>query len=348
LRKTCRPDRAGDGPIGRAGRLGVYDKFICVVPYMDRVKVPLPGMELGHVNVYVLRCGDGYALVDAGIATFDAAVGLLRGLRELGVKPWEVARVFVTHFHADHSTLLALLSQMAPAEYYVGEAELKYVGSDFDRFLAELFAEYARQGMPSGLLEEARKVAPMVRFRKAFEEIWRLPWRPVRDGERLPCGLRALWTPGHTPGHTVYVGDGFAFTGDHVLPKITPNISYWYKIEGYDPLGEYLKSLAKARGLGVGYPAHGDPIADLDGRISEIERHHAERLAEVEAALAGGPMTAFEVARRIRWDVGPFDGLDVYNKFFAVGEALSHLVHLERRGLAESREIDGVVYWRRP
>jgi hypothetical protein len=59
-------------------------------------------------------------------------------------------------------------------------------------------------------------------------------------------------------------------------------------------------------------------------------------------------MTAFEVARRIRWDVGPFDGLDVYNKFFAVGEALSHLVHLERRGLAESREIDGVVYWRRP
>ncbi|MGC9171132.1 MAG: MBL fold metallo-hydrolase [Thermoproteus sp.] len=314
---------------------------------MDRVKVPLPGMELGHVNAYVLRCGDGYALVDVGIATYDAAVGLLRGLRELGVRPWEITRVFVTHFHADHSTLLSLLSHIAPAEYYIGEAEFRHVASDFDRFLSELFSEYLRQGVPKDLVEGAQKVAPMVRFRKAFEEIWGLPWRLVRDGEGLPCGLRALWTPGHTPGHIVYVGDGFAFTGDHILPKITPNISYWYKIEGYDPLGEYLRSLSKSRGLGLGYPAHGEPIADLDGRIREIERHHEERLAEIEAILAEGPMTAFEVARRVRWDIGPFDGLDVYNKFFAVSEALSHLVHLEFVGRAESREANGVVYWRR-
>lgn len=312
-----------------------------------RIKVPLPGMELGHVNAYLLDCGDGYALVDVGLATYDAAVGLLKGLREAGVPPSRITRVFVTHYHADHITLLQLLSQLTSADYYIGEAELKAVGSNFDEFLANLFSEFARQGAPTALLEEAKRVAPMVRFRKAFEDIWQLEWKGVRDGEQLPCGLKAMWTPGHTPGHIVYVAKGGAFTGDHVLPKITPNISYWYKIEGYDPLGEYLKSLAKTKGLGVGYPAHGDAIFDLDARIDEILRHHEERLAEVEAILADGPMTAYEVARRIKWDVGPFDQLDVYNKFFAIGEALSHLVHLEFRGRARSMEHNGIVYWSR-
>ncbi|MEL9990167.1 MAG: MBL fold metallo-hydrolase [Thermoproteus sp.] len=312
---------------------------------MRRIKVPLPGMELGHVNVYVVECGDGYGLIDVGIATYDAAVGLLKGLREAGIRPWDVTHIFLTHFHADHSTLLSLLSQIAPAEYYIGEAELN-VGSDFDGFLNELFSEYIRQGAPSGFVEEAKRVAPMVRFKKAFEDIWRLDWRKVRDGEDLPCGLKAVWTPGHTPGHTVYVEGRRVYTGDHILPKITPNISYWYKIEGYDPLGEYMRSLLKTKGLGVGYPAHGEVIEDLDSRIDEILKHHEERLAEVESALRGGPLTAYEVARRIRWDIGPFDGLDVYNKFFAVGEALAHLVHLESVGRVESFERDGVVYWR--
>lgn len=313
---------------------------------MRRIRVPLPGMELGHVNSYLVECEDGLALIDVGLATYDGAVGLLRGLRELGARPQDITRVFVTHYHADHITLLSLLSQITEAEYYIGERELS-IGSNFDGFLRGLFEEFERHGAPKAFLEEVKKVAPMVRFRKAFEDVWQLPWIPVRDGESLPCGLRAVWTPGHTPGHTVYVRGAAAFTGDHILPKITPNISYWVKIEGYDPLGDYLKSLAKVRGLGaMGYPAHGDPIQDLDKRIDEILEHHRERLAEVAEILARGPKTAFEVAREVSWDIGQFDSLDVYNKFFAVGETLSHLVHLEFEGVAEGREEGGVVVWR--
>jgi hypothetical protein len=50
-----------------------------------RLKIPLPGMELGHVNVYVLRCGDGYGLIDVCLATYDAALLLARGLKSLGI-----------------------------------------------------------------------------------------------------------------------------------------------------------------------------------------------------------------------------------------------------------------------
>jgi len=317
-----------------------------------RIRVPLPGMELGHVNAYLGECGSAgeYYLVDVGLATYEAALGLLNGLRELGVRPSEISFVFITHFHADHITLLQLLSRLTSAKYYIGEADLRIVGSDFDRYARGILDAYGRHGVPGDLLESFRKLVPMVRFRGAFEDVWKLEWHAVRDGEELPCGLRAIWTPGHTPGHTVYAFPGGAYLGDHVLPKITPNIS-WEGAEGryYDPLGSYLESLRKVRGLGAGLPAHGDAIPCIDSRVDELLRHHEARLREILKVI-DEPMTAYEVARRIRWDMGTgeFDSFDAYNKFFAVGEALSHLRHLEGLALAEELEGPGaVVLWRR-
>ncbi len=56
------------------------------------------------------------------------------------------------------------------------------------------------------------------------------PDRFVADGERLPIAgrdVRAIWTPGHTPGHLCLhdAAAGVLLTGDHLLPRITPNIS---------------------------------------------------------------------------------------------------------------------------
>jgi len=85
--------------------------------YFSRIKVPLPGMELGHVNVYVLKCGDGFGLIDVGLATYEAALALLRGLKTLGIRPQEVAKVFLTHFHADHITLAQFLAEVASPDF---------------------------------------------------------------------------------------------------------------------------------------------------------------------------------------------------------------------------------------
>ncbi|WNI21439.1 MBL fold metallo-hydrolase [Streptomyces sp. ITFR-16] len=67
------------------------------------------------------------------------------------------------------------------------------------------------------------------------------------DGESgfLP-GRRALakWTPGHTSGHLCFVlpDDEVVFTGDHLLPRISPNIGS-YSLRPDDILGTYLDSL---------------------------------------------------------------------------------------------------------
>ena len=307
-----------------------------------RLRLPLPGMELGHVNVYLVKCSDGYGLVDVGLATYDSALALLRGLKQLGVRPGEITKVFVTHFHADHITLAQFLAEVSSPDFHIGEGEISRVASSFDD-LAKMYAEeYKRHGAPAEVAEAFLKVHPMSRFRKSFEDVWRLQWRSVRDGEGLDCGLRAISTPGHTPGHTVYAAEHGIFTGDHVLPKITPNIS-WYPIPGFNPLKEYLKSLKKVATNKRGYPAHGDEIGNLALRTEELVRHHEERLREVMAVLRE-PMTTYQVAQKISWDAGPFEQFDVYNKIFAIGEAYSHLLYLEEAGLVRRVEKDQ-VYW---
>ncbi|AFA39330.1 Zn-dependent hydrolase, including glyoxylase [Pyrobaculum oguniense TE7] len=310
----------------------------------SRLRLPLPGMELGHVNVYVVKCSDGYGLIDIGLATYEAALSLLRGLKALGIKPSDVTKVYVTHYHADHITLAQFLAEVASPDFHIGEGELRHVASSFEE-LAKMYAEeYKKHGAPADVAEAFLKIHPMSRYRKAFEDVWKISWRQVRDGEKLDCGLKAVSTPGHTPGHTVYVIEEGVFTGDHVLPRITPNIS-WYPLPGFNPLKEYLNSLGKIRIDTRGFPAHGEEIANLTTRVDELLKHHHERLEEVLSVLSV-PMTTYEVAKKITWDAGPFDQFDVYNKIFAIGEAYSHLMYLEDVGLVE--KIDGeVIRWRR-
>jgi glyoxylase-like metal-dependent hydrolase (beta-lactamase superfamily II) len=90
------------------------------------------------------------------------------------------------------------------------------IGTSFEELAKIYVEEYKRHGAPPDVAEAFLKVHPMAWFRKAFEDVWKLPWRSVKDGDLLDCGLKAVWTPGHTPVHMVYVADFGVFTGDHV------------------------------------------------------------------------------------------------------------------------------------
>ncbi|MFD8382332.1 MBL fold metallo-hydrolase [Streptomyces sp. NPDC059679] len=120
--------------------------------------------------------------------------------------------------------------------------------------------------------------------------MWEAPDRwlgagTLRFGDRE---LRVVPTPGHTKGHVVFLDEqrGLLFSGDHVLPHITPSIGFELAEPGGRPLADYLDSLrlmtryADARLL----PAHG-PVADsAHTRVAELLVHHDERLAKSLAA----------------------------------------------------------------
>ena len=78
----------------------VEGQAIEVAPGVLWMRLPLP-TALDHVNVYALDDGDGWTIVDTGMASKRGVAiweSLLAG--PLGGKP--VARVIVTHHHPDH------------------------------------------------------------------------------------------------------------------------------------------------------------------------------------------------------------------------------------------------------
>ena len=108
---------------------------------------------------------------------------------------------------------------------------------------------------------------------------------------------------------------------------------------------EYLASLERLRryDVDVVLPGHGPVFQNCRERISELEAHHRQRANDVLSALAEADRTAYQVASRIPWSVvddGGWDTLPLLQKFFAAGEAFSHLKYLEERGylLKEMRD----------
>jgi glyoxylase-like metal-dependent hydrolase (beta-lactamase superfamily II) len=164
------------------------------------------------------------------------------------------------------------------------------------------------------------------------------------DAGPLPGGGGWEWilTPGHSPGHvTVYhPGRRILITGDHVLPRISPNIGA--DLYADNPLADYLQSLRRLRELPVELvlPSHGEPFADLAGRIDWILAHHDERNGLARAAL-DRPRTAFEVTLRL------FPELPPDNFLHALREARAHLAYLESVGAVRRDVRNGLELWSR-
>ena len=125
-----------------------------------------------------------------------------------------------------------------------------------------------------------------------------LPTRYVRNGEPITLAGREMFVV-HSPGHTLDhiclhdPEEGVLFSGDHVLPSITPHISGIGS--GRDPLDLFEESLERVGGMAgvrLVLPAHGNPFTDLRARTEAIRAHHEERLLRLrDLSQELGPTT---------------------------------------------------------
>jgi glyoxylase-like metal-dependent hydrolase (beta-lactamase superfamily II) len=145
------------------------------------------------------------------------------------------------------------------------------------------------------------------------------------------------------------VSRGILFCGDHILGRITPNITAW-DLEN-DFLGTFLNNLLRVREMAPRrlFTAHRELPEDPIGRIDEILGHHAQRLEEVLLILDqnGEWMTPYEVAREMTWSMHTgFQAFPRSQKWFAVGEALAHLQHLFFTGKLRRRDAPYPLLYR--
>ena len=171
----------------------------------------------------------------------------------------------------------------------------------------------------------------------------------LTDGERIVLADRRLdvrATPGHTRGHVV-VRDplgGLLFSGDHVLPHITPSLGFERSPERH-PLRSYLASLRLVRGMpdALLLPAHGPVTRSVHTRVDELIAHHEERLDEVVRQVASGADTAYAVARALPWTrrLRRLDDLPLVHQMTAVLEIDAHLDVLAGQGAVTWRDVEG-------
>lgn len=310
-----------------------------VVEGVWQIKLPVP-FPLGFVSVYLLEARDGWTLIDAGYDYPPARVAWEAGARAAGCDlSRDVARVVVTHFHPDHVGAARWLQEVSAAPVFMMEREIPFArrlweSPDAGPFVGLL----VRHGMPREMAETA--AGTMRGGLRLPEEIL-----PLRAGEKVPMGggsARVVHAPGHADHQLVLHDEGrrILYAADHVMLGITPNVGIWPETEPR-PLARYLGSLASMRGLEADLvlPGHGPVFGDLDGRISELMAHHAERLEEMRAEITASTQSAYEVSRRL------FRGaLTVHQRAFALAETLAHLDHLVDEGRARIREGAPVAF----
>lgn len=326
-----------------------------IQPGVHRVPLPLPHDGLKAVNVYLLEDvtdDGGLVMIDGGWAIPEARKTLEEALSAISRDLGDISHILVTHIHRDHYTQAVELRRLLGARVYLGAGErpgLALLNKLRDGLTASL--QTLRQAGADELADRVQSTHP----NQYHPADWEAPDRWL-DAETLRFGgsdLQVIPTPGHTQGHVVFLDErrGLLFSGDHVLPRITPSIGFEPAEPGSRPLAAYLDSLrlmsryADTRLL----PAHG-PVADsTHTRVAELLAHHDDRLRTTLAVLEDGAHNAFAVARRLPWTRRevPFSELSAFHQMLAVNETVAHLDVLVLRGRVTVTFVDGANQYKR-
>ncbi|WP_377267440.1 MBL fold metallo-hydrolase [Peterkaempfera sp. SMS 1(5)a] len=325
-----------------------------VLPPVERVAdglwsipVPIPDNPLRYVLVYALECREGLVLVDAGWDDDVSWQALTDGIRTIGAHITDVRAVLVTHHHPDHLGLAGRVREASGAwvALHTLDAAVARPGLSPEERSEDIRSHLELHGIPG---DEARRTVDLLDVGRALQSP--APDVLLEDGEeiRLPgLELKTIWTPGHSPGHSCFYQPDrrLLFSGDHVLPRITPQIAVYSQTAG-DPLADFLRSLERLETFEVDevLPAHEYRFGRLDRRLADMTRHHIERLAELRAAARETPgRTAWELSARLAWS-RPWESFDATSRRFAMAETIAHLVLLENRGELR-RGADRPVRW---
>jgi glyoxylase-like metal-dependent hydrolase (beta-lactamase superfamily II) len=302
-----------------------------LLPDLFRIQIPLPDSPLKYLNSYIIKDSARSLIVDTGFNHPTCLEAMQAGLSRLAMD-LSKSDIFITHRHIDHFGLVSKLVANS-TRIFMGRPDKVFMESW--RGIGSIGAYARKNGFPENELK-----AVIDRHPAAQSD---LKWVPqvsaVDDGDRLEIGdynFRCVATPGHTGGHTCLYEPAkkVLLAGDHILTDITPNIVCWSDAE--DPLRQFLASLDKVEKLAVDLilPGHRRLISRPKDRIAELKKHHARRLAEILSILDGSSMNAFQIAANMTWDFVSenWDQFPATQKWFATGEAISHLRYLVEAG----------------
>ena len=300
---------------------------------------------------YLVRQGQGWLLVDCGLKHHSCLDSLLQQLRALNISPRDIKWLLITHFHPDHFGLASEFKALSDARIILHRLDwevLQLILKGSGGSSSETFSQWVTS---VGVLpQELEGYNRALEFAAALFPLGAEP-DLLLDGEDEPVGdtgLRAILTPGHTPGHVCVYDERnrLLFSGDHVLMGVTSHITPGI-LSNDDQLGLYLEALKKVAALDVQMvlPAHENPFSHLSQRVGQLLGHHEKRLQQVLSPIRGQALSARDIAAQVEWVVGFWEQMDSVNRLLAILETQAHLRLLQARALVITEEKMGVTLY---
>jgi len=241
-------------------------------PEPERIYGPLYSVGPVDVSVYLLKTSQGLVLFDSGYRGRDSNL-VEDNVRKLGFDPAGLKKIFITHWHPDHSGGAARIAALSGAEV--------------------LLNKYDAEVVRSGLYRGNPVLTPCDRV------------KDVEDGQVFDLGdatVKVLYTPGQTRGEVVYLvtldgpqgpcralaaGDATGFKDD--VEEFEQN-KYPGICADYDRTVEILKSLQFDLYLG-GHPhqvfnemrADGFPFVTRGQWLKMVENRHQQKVVFLQA-----------------------------------------------------------------
>jgi glyoxylase-like metal-dependent hydrolase (beta-lactamase superfamily II) len=309
------------------------------------IAAPLPFRAPSWVNCYAIEAGDGIALIDCGCDWEPGHTALESGLKAVGLADAPIHTLIVSHLHPDHVGMAPRVITEHGSRFVMHERASRLVHryNDTPGLIARNFELAGRHGVPDHEIPPLADLGP----RPAYMPLIDPPDSVVSDGDRIDLAdgrhLEVLHTPGHDPSHICLRDSrsGVIFSGDHVLPRISPVIMFDEEFE--DALGDYLHSLRRLLEIPIGltYPAHGGIIERGSARVEQILLHHDRRLDEMWTRARGEALTAWRMMNAV---FRPH--LSLIEQRLALRETVAHLEHLRLHERLRAEDREGVLWYR--
>lgn len=299
------------------------------------IKLPF---RLNHVNCFIGEGVDGWTIMDTGLHDLEAYNSW---------KPFldskNISNIVVSHYHPDHYGFAGGLQEITGAKVLMTKTDHE-TAMEFAKEYREgkLLENYLNCGIPENVVKD------MTDNEGSFNQL--VSPHPdvntyLKAGDKIKFGkyeYEILDAPGHSDGLICLYNKekSILFSTDHILPKITPNISYHFYGET-NPLGKYIHSLKEFKKLDAEFviPSHGTPFFNANKRIDEILAHHDERLAKI-IEMVKVPSTVFDICLQL------FNkNLTSHELRFAIGETISHLEYLINSGECSKDIYQGIYQY---